>query len=234
MARLTEYVSFSIVWQVLYRLIVVPLLVLHLLISGAVAAESVPASVAASVAATVNGTIITEQDFKREFERIQRQKGISSDTTDETTQANLKREALENLISREILYQESVKQNITIDPAVVEREVDQAKGRFATPGQFAENMRLINMTEATVREQVRRGLAMRTLIEHQVGKNDAATDDELKAYYEQHREKFTSPFAEVREKVRNLVRQEKNITMLQRYAKSLRDVAAVVILLSGE
>jgi parvulin-like peptidyl-prolyl isomerase len=322
-------------WQVVYRLIVVPLVVLQMLTTGAAAAES--------VAATVNGTIITVPDYIRELERIGRLKGISVEKADETTQANLKREALENLISREILYQESVKQNITIDHAVVEREVDQAKAKFATPGQFTENLRRINITEATVREQVKRGLAMRTLIERLAGTDDAATDDELKTYYEQHRDAFTQqaqvrlshilvtlesewprynkkeasdkiaplrsrilagedfaavafahsdclskakggdlgwfipgqltpemekavallkvgelsdvvedkfglhiikvterraavtlPFIDVREKIRSLVRQEKNITMLQRYAKSLRDAATVVILLTGE
>jgi peptidyl-prolyl cis-trans isomerase C len=189
---------------------------------------------APSPAATVNGTLISVQDFQRELERIQRQKGISAEKSDEATHATVKREALENLISREILYQESVKQRITIDPSIVEREVDQAKAKFATPGQFTESLRSINMTETTVREQVMRGLAMRKLIERSVGKNDTATDEELKKYYQQHQDTFTSPLDDVRDKVRSLVLQEKNITMLQRYVKSLRDAATVVILLTGE
>ncbi len=211
----------------LFRLILLTLLA-HLL--PAVAWSGEPAL----SAATVNGVVISVQDFQRELERIQRQKGISVEKSDEATQTTVKREALENLISREILYQESVKQKITIDPAVVEREVDQAKAKFATPELFTENLRRITMTEATVREQVTRGLAMRELIERSVGKNNAATDEELKKYYLQHQDAFTAPFDAVREKVRSLVLQEKNITMLQRYVKSLRDAATVVILMTGE
>jgi hypothetical protein len=75
---------------------------------------------------------------------------------------------------------------------------------------------------------------MRKLIERSVGKNDAATDEELKKYYQQHQDTFTASFDDVREKIRSLVLQEKNITMLQRYVKNLRDAATVVILLTGE
>ncbi len=214
-----------------YRLLFLTLLSAQMFAIGALAGEP---ALNVTCAATVNGIVISEQDFKRELERIQRQKGISAEKSDEATQANVKREALENLISREILYQESVKQHITIDASVIEREVDQAKAKFATPEQFTENLRRINMTETTVREQVMRGLVMRKLIESSVGKNDAASDEELKKYYEQHRDVFTSSFDEAREKVRGLLLQEKNLTLLQRYVKGLRDAATVVILLSGE
>ena len=214
-----------------YRLLFLTLLSVQMFAIGAWAGEP---ALNVTRAATVNGIVISEQDFKRELERIQRQKGISAEKSDEATQATVKREALENLISREILYQESVKQHITIDASVIEREVDQAKAKFATPEQFTENLRRINMTETTVREQVMRGLVMRKLIESSVGKNDAASDEELKKYYEQHRDVFTSSFDEAREKVRGLLLQEKNLTLLQRYVKGLRDAATVVILLSGE
>jgi parvulin-like peptidyl-prolyl isomerase len=227
MNRCAEFFSVQAARNLFIRLILPTLLLMQALGTVAWSDE-------ATNAATVNGTVITVQDFQRELERVQRQKGINAKKTDEATQANVKREALENLISREILYQECLKQNITIDPSVVEREVDQAKAKFASPGQFTESLRRINMTETTAREQVRRGLAMRKLIERSVGKNSAVTDEELKKYYEQHQDTFTLPLDDVREKVRSLVLQEKNITMLQRYVKSLRDTATVVILLTGE
>ncbi len=214
-----------------YRLMFLTLLSVQMFAIGAWADEP---AVNVTRAATVNGIVISEQDFKRELERIQRQQGERATTTDEAILSRLKREALENLISREILYQESVNQHITIDTSVIEREVDQAKAKFATPGQFTENLHRINMTETSVREQVMRGLAMRKLIERSVGKNDTASDEELKKYYEQHREVFTASFDEARDKVRGLLLQEKNLTLLQRYVKSLRDAATVVILLPGE
>ncbi|MEI6825205.1 MAG: SurA N-terminal domain-containing protein [Desulfuromonadales bacterium] len=232
MARLTEYVSVLTVLQAVYRLAAVPLLVVLLPVCGAGAAE--PAVSAVAAAATVNGTVITTRDYTQELERLRRRKGISAKNTDEATEALVKREALENLISREILYQESVKQKISIDPSVVGNEVAQAKAQYANPGLFAESLRRINMTETKVREQVMRGLAIQKLIERSLGKNGTVSDEELTTYYAQHQDAFTLPLDDVREKVRDLVRQEKNITALQRYVKGLRDAATVVILLAAE
>lgn len=294
-------------------------------------------------AAEVNGTVVSVQDFQREFERIKRQKGNSFKDADEARLADLKREALENLIIRELLYQESIKQKISIDTSLIDREIEQLKSQFATPGQYSENLQRINMNEAMVREQVARGVAIRILIDRSVGKDVTVKDEELKKYYDQHQDAFTrqaqvrlshiliavdsewpkynrkeagekisilrkrvingedfagaaatesdclskskggdigwftpgqlspemekgvallkvgevseavedkfgmhvikvidrkaaftSPLNDVREKVRGLVRQEKSLTMLQRYVKGLRDAAKVEIHLAAE
>jgi parvulin-like peptidyl-prolyl isomerase len=165
-----------------------PLLLMHLLVAGVLAEESSPNP---AVAAKVNGVIISRQDFQRELDRITRQKGTAANTTDESRLADLKREALENLIIRELLYQECTNQRITIDALVVDREMEQVKSKFATPGQFAESLKHINMTEALVREQVARGLAIKILIDRSVGKSVTVSDEEIKKYYEQHQETFT-------------------------------------------
>jgi parvulin-like peptidyl-prolyl isomerase len=144
-----------------------------------------------NVAATVNGTVITVEDFQRERERLQRQKVNGSKATDEAAVAGLNREALENIIIRELLYQESIKQKISIDTSAVDSEMELAKAKFASPGQFSENLQRIKLTEAMVRDQVTRGLATRALIDRSVGAGVVVSEDELKKYYEQHQDKFT-------------------------------------------
>jgi peptidyl-prolyl cis-trans isomerase C len=162
------------------------LVMMQMLVFGAWADDS-----AVSRAAVVNGTVISVQDFQRELARIQRQKGDGAKSADEAKLAVLKREALENLIIRELLYQESLRQKIGIDTKVVDRELEQVKGQFATPGQFAENLQRINMTETMVREQMTRGLAIKILIDRAAGKDVIASDEEVNTYYEQHRDTFT-------------------------------------------
>lgn len=170
------------------RLILWPLLLVQLIAAGAWADESASN---ASVAAKVNGTVISGQDFQRELDRIQRLKGTNAKTADEAKLADLKREALENIIIRELLYQECNKQKISVDASTVDREMEQVKGQFASPGQFAENLQRIKMNEDRVREQVGRGLAIQILIDRSVGKGIAVTDDEVNKYYEQHQKDFT-------------------------------------------
>jgi len=219
------------------RLVLWPLLVLQMLVISAFADESLSK---VAVAATVNGTAITVQDFRQELDRLQRKKGKSAKIVDEAAVADLKREALENIIIRELLFQESIKQKISIDASLIDREMEQLRGKFATPAQFAESLQRINTVEALVRKQVARGLAINVLIDRSVAKDVVVSDEEMKEYYEQHLEDFTkqpqvtSPLSDVRDKVRNLVRQEKSLIVLQRYVKNLRDAAKVEIHLAGD
>jgi parvulin-like peptidyl-prolyl isomerase len=190
MRRFSDNRPLSTLRRLLYRLILWPLLLVQLHVVNAWADESASK---VSVAAKVNGSVISVPDFQLELARIQRRKESSAKTADGAKPADLKREALENLISRELYFQESIKQKISIDASVIDREMEQLKGQFAGPVQFAENLQRIHMTEAMVREQVACGLAIRILIDRSVGKGVAVTDEEVKKYYEQHQEAFRQP-----------------------------------------
>lgn len=174
--------------HLLCRLILGPLLLAQMLAAVASAGGT---ALKAPAAARVNGTVISMPEFQRELERINRQKGIGAGTAHESALAELRREALENVIIRELLHQESIRQRISVDASLVDLEMEQVKGQFAAPGQFAESLRRIRMDEPSLREQVGRGLAIRALIDRSVVKDVAVTDDEVKRYYEQHLEEFT-------------------------------------------
>jgi parvulin-like peptidyl-prolyl isomerase len=146
-----------------------------------------------SVAALVNGTVISRGDFQREFDRVWRSKGTKSKLADESKLAELKREALENLVTRELLFQESRRRNIKVAPADIDREFGQLKAQFANEGQFAETMTRLKLNEALIREQMAHGLAIRALVSEAVGSKIIVSDDELRTYFERHKETFTKP-----------------------------------------
>lgn len=146
-----------------------------------------------SVAALVNGTVISRGDFQREFDRVWRSKGTKSKLADESKLAELKREALENLITRELLLQESLRRNIKVAPADIDREFGQFKAQFANERQFAETMKRLKFNEALVREQMAHGLAIRAYVIEAVGSKIIVSDDEIRTYFERHKETFTKP-----------------------------------------
>jgi parvulin-like peptidyl-prolyl isomerase len=146
-----------------------------------------------SAAALVNGTVISRGDFQREFDRVWRSKGTKSKLADESKLAELKREALENLVTRELLLQESRRRNIKVAPAAIDREFGQLKRQFANEGQFAETMTRLKLNEALIREQMAHGLAIRALVVDAVGSKITVSDDETKTYFERHKETFTQP-----------------------------------------
>jgi parvulin-like peptidyl-prolyl isomerase len=146
-----------------------------------------------SAAAKVNGTVISRGEFQREFDRVWRSKGTKSKLADESKLAEMKREAFENLISRELLYQESRKRKIKVAPADIDREFGQLKAQFANEGQFTETMTRLKLNEALIREQIAHGLAIRALVIEAVGSKISVSDDEIRTYFERHKETFSTP-----------------------------------------
>ena len=146
-----------------------------------------------SAAALVNGAVISRDDFQREFDRVWRQKGTKEKLADESKRAELRREALENLISRELLFQESRKRNVKLVQADIDREFEQLKRQFANESQFTETMARLKLSEAVIREQMAHGLAIRVLVNEVIGSKITVSDDEIRAYFERHKDTFTQP-----------------------------------------
>jgi len=146
-----------------------------------------------SVVALVNKAIITREAFQLELDRNRRMQGAKAQTADETMLSNLKREALENLISRELLLQESRKRKIKVDTKEVDQEFKRLKGQFADEKQFSDTMTRLKLSEATLREQITGGIAIRGVINNEIGSKITVTDDEISRYYEQNKDRFTQP-----------------------------------------
>jgi parvulin-like peptidyl-prolyl isomerase len=146
-----------------------------------------------SAAALVNGTVISRGDFQREFDRVWRSKGTNSRLADESKLAELKREALENLVTRELLLQESRRRKIKVAPADIDRELGQLKAQFVNEGRFAETMARLKLNEALIREQMAQGIAIRALVNEVTGSRIIVSDDEIRTYFERHKETFTKP-----------------------------------------
>lgn len=164
------------------------LLLLCVSLTGANAHAAAP-----DAAALVNGTVISNESFQRELERARRQQGTRAKLADETALAKLKREALENLITRELLVQESRRRKIKVDTAEVEREFKQLKGQYADEKSFAETLTRLKLSETMLREQITSGIAIRNLVNEEIGTKITVSDEEIARYHEQNRERFTQP-----------------------------------------
>ncbi|RLB25408.1 MAG: hypothetical protein DRG66_08045, partial [Deltaproteobacteria bacterium] len=86
----------------------------------ALALEKQPSKCAVAV---VNGSVITQEDFDREIDRV-RQRFLSMGKPLIDSQIpEIKKEVLENLINRELLYQESQRKGIKVDEAAINEQV---------------------------------------------------------------------------------------------------------------
>jgi len=156
----------------------------------AMAADPKPAG---DKAAVVNGVVITRAHYDKELkvhmERVSRQGRQISD--DQLTE--LKNEVLDGLIEREVLYQQSQKAGIKVDDQKVDEQLAGIKKRFPNDAEFQKALTSMNLTEAEVRTQIKRGLAIRGLIDREVADKIVVTEEETKAYYTDNPRFFKQP-----------------------------------------
>jgi peptidyl-prolyl cis-trans isomerase C len=143
--------------------------------------------------AVVNGTVIARQDFDLEMSRAQQQLARSGQPVSDVQLAAIKNNVLENLINRELLYQESKKKGVKVDEATVNEELAALKGRFSSEDEFRSTLSKMNMSEAGVRAEIERGMAVQQFVDEMFGGKTTVSDAESKAYYDGNTDSFKQP-----------------------------------------
>jgi peptidyl-prolyl cis-trans isomerase C len=144
-------------------------------------------------AAMVNGVAISMEQYNKELniqlDRVTRQGQQVSDEQ----MAKLKNNILDNLIEREILYQQSQKDGIQITDQKVDDQLASIKKRFPNETEFKNALDKMNLTEDEVKSQIKRGLSIRELIDQKITSKVVITDEESKAYYDKNPQMFKQP-----------------------------------------
>jgi peptidyl-prolyl cis-trans isomerase C len=169
---------------------IVTILILVLFSLPAMAADKTPSG---GKVAVINGVVITQAHFDKELkvhlERVSRQgKQISEEQI-----TALKKDVLDGLIEREVLYQESQKAGIKIDEQKVNDQMAGIRKRFPKEEEFKKALASMGLTEEEVRTQIQRGLSIRGLIDQKVANKIVVTDEETKAYYDGNPQFFKQP-----------------------------------------
>jgi len=170
--------------------VVLTALVLVSVTSLLVAAEK---GVSKDNVALVNGSTITRADLDRLMAsargRLSRAgKGLSGSQLTE-----MKKQALENLIDRELLYQESQRQGIKVDEAVINEEIDALKKRFPSEAELKKSLARMNLSETAMRLEFTQGRAIQQLIDKEFGQKVSVADKDVKAYYDKYPDFFKQP-----------------------------------------
>ena len=142
--------------------------------------------------AIVNGAVIPQTDFDRELGRAKQMYSMGK-KVDDSQLPEIKEKALEQLIERELLYQESRNKGIEVDEEAVTSKIDALRKRFPGEDQFKKGLEKMNLTEAILKSQFRQGMAIQELIETQVAQKVKVSEQEIKDYYDGHPQLFKQP-----------------------------------------
>lgn len=98
-------------------------------------------------------------------------------------------QTLQNLISQELVKQESDKAGIKITDEDVEKEMSSIKKSFSSDAEFQQALAQYNMTLDKLKEEMTVQVQLRKLLEPQV----KVSDDDVKKYYDENLESLKTP-----------------------------------------
>ncbi len=174
-----------------YFRVLVTTLVLLLLASPTLLADQKEPS--KDTVAVVNGVEISRADFDAEISRARQQfAGMGQPISGERL-SEIKKDVLKNLIGRELLYQTSQKHGIKVDEAAINNQLAMLKKRFPSEAEFNKVLSKNNLSEAAIRAQLERNMAIKEFIDKQFVQKVTISDKESKAYYESNPEYFKQP-----------------------------------------
>ena len=82
--------------------------------------------------------------------------------------AEIKKEVLEDLIQKELLYQEAKRKNIEVSPQEIEAEMTKIRNRFSSEKEFMSALEKSDLTLEKVRAGLERFVAIRKLVAMEV------------------------------------------------------------------
>jgi hypothetical protein len=139
-------------------------------------------------AATVNGKVIKLE----EVERLIKQQGQGQESRLsplELAQARL--QVLQGLIQDEVLYQKAEKESVVPSDDEVKTEFNRLKTSSGkTEEQWQKDLQAANETEDSLREKVKKQLAVKKLEDKISGKVEPPKDSEIDAFYNGNKEAF--------------------------------------------
>jgi peptidyl-prolyl cis-trans isomerase C len=163
-------------------------LTLALLALPALAAEEKQSS--KNKVAVVNGSVITRADFEREIHVAEQRFSRMGKSPSDSQLSAIKQEALERLIGRELLYQESQKKGIKVDEAELNEKFQE---RFPNGAELKSLLSTMNLTEADLKSQFRLGMMIGKLIDQEFIQKVTVSDKETKQFYDNNPQFFKQP-----------------------------------------
>ena len=146
------------------------------------------------IIAKVNNIPITVDDYKREKSKLP-----------ENLQKLLKKpekrlQFIQNLIDKELIYEESKKAKIEDDP------------------EFKRKLHIL-----------KKELMINEFLKRKISENVVVTEREIKEYYEKNKAHLNAPLSKVREKITETLKKQKEQILFNRYLETLRKSAKIEI-----
>lgn len=139
---------------------------------------------------TVNGIAITRNDLNMEAAFLAAEMNWRNYPLDSNQLADLHDQLVQNLIERELLYQEATAKDIRISPRWVDREWGEIQTHLGGKTEMKAFMAHSGFTRGQMKERIRKGLIVHRLLKRKVFRSIRVSEAEMQAFYNRHPEFF--------------------------------------------
>ena len=144
--------------------------------------------------ARVNGAVLTDADLVREEYTIfpyakQHGGGLPKDLAPQIRDG-----AMKMIIFEELVYQEALRQKMTVPAAKIQRAEAEFRMQFATPGEFnALFQSEFHGSEDLLKQKIRRSLLIEGVLKSEIESKSAVSLADAKAFYDKNSARFEHP-----------------------------------------
>lgn len=144
------------------------------------------------VVAKVNGTVLTRTDLEVEVDRIIPRMSFHRNVTEEKRK-NYYKKAIEEMVTRELQYQDAIAKGIKPDQKKIDMQAEQFKKRFITEKEYTAFLEKRKLSEDLLKKQFEKDMLVQLITAKVVTEPSKINDEELKKYYTENIRKFKQP-----------------------------------------
>lgn len=146
------------------------------------------------LAAKVNGKGITRATLQSNVDASMRRSGVDyGGMTQPQQYKRLQRQVLDELIARELLWQEAERQGFTAQPAEVDGILKQVRERYPSEQAYLEALERSGFTPETYREDLKHRISVRHWVQETLADEAAVSEAEIHDYYVRNQPRFVQP-----------------------------------------
>lgn len=146
--------------------------------------------------AKVNGEKISQTDLDKRMKKVKlayEGQGVKFDGQQGQMMLKaIEQQQVEEMINQKLLLQAAEQEGVVATKDVINKRFDEIKKNFDTEQKFNDAMKMYGYTEEELREMLKYDISYAALYD-KVTKDIKVTDDEIKKYYDQNKDKYKDP-----------------------------------------
>ncbi len=146
------------------------------------------------IVARVNGVSLKESELQRVVDELL-PRALFHQTVTPEKRAELRKKALDELIKRELYYQEARAIGIRIEKSEVKEWLEDIKKRFKSKKEYKEALKQAGITEDDFKKDIERNLMIRKFYQKEIIEKSMVSEEYLKQHYEKNKKDYLRPEA---------------------------------------